>query len=81
MNQRDIIKLARQAGFNPTSYMGSNIELFEHFAELVKQQVLDEVSEIMGNVTKTYRGTKWGKAAECIEEDVCAAIIARHFGF
>jgi hypothetical protein len=35
MTRDDIIKMAREAGFNPVSYTGANLELFEHFAELV----------------------------------------------
>jgi len=31
----DIIKMAREAGFNPVSYTGANLELFERFAALV----------------------------------------------
>jgi hypothetical protein len=35
MDREDIIKLAREAGFNPVSYTGANLELFERFAALV----------------------------------------------
>ena len=35
MTRDDIIKMAREAGFNPVSYMGANLESFERFAELV----------------------------------------------
>ena len=35
MDRDDIIKRAREAGFNPVSYMGANLESFERFAELV----------------------------------------------
>jgi hypothetical protein len=35
MNRDDIIKMAREAGFNPVSYTGANLELFERFAALV----------------------------------------------
>ena len=35
MTRDDIIKMAREAGFNPVSYMGANLELFERFAALV----------------------------------------------
>ena len=35
MTRDDIIKMAKEAGFNPVSYTGANLELFEHFAELV----------------------------------------------
>ena len=35
MDKDDIIKMAREAGFNPVSYMGANLESFERFAALV----------------------------------------------
>ncbi len=35
MDRDDIIKMAREAGFNPVSYTGANLELFERFAALV----------------------------------------------
>ena len=35
MDRDDIIKMAREAGFNPVSYTGANLELFERFATLV----------------------------------------------
>ncbi len=35
MNREDIIRMAREAGFNPVSYMGANLESFERFAALV----------------------------------------------
>ncbi len=35
MARDDIIKMAREAGFNPVSYMGANLESFERFAALV----------------------------------------------
>jgi Tat protein secretion system quality control protein TatD with DNase activity len=35
MNREEIIRMAREAGFNPVSYMGANLESFERFAALV----------------------------------------------
>jgi hypothetical protein len=35
VDRDDIIKMAKQAGFNPVSYMGANLESFERFAALV----------------------------------------------
>jgi hypothetical protein len=37
MNER-IKLLAEQAGFNPYNYQGSNLALFEKFAELIVQE-------------------------------------------
>jgi hypothetical protein len=33
---KTVIEMAREAGLNPVNYMGSNLELFERFAELVR---------------------------------------------
>jgi len=35
MNREEIIRMAREAGFNPVSYTGANLKLFERFAALV----------------------------------------------
>jgi len=35
VDRDDIIKMAREAGFNPVSYTGANLESFERFAALV----------------------------------------------
>ena len=35
MTREDIVRMAREAGFNPVSYMGANLESFERFAALV----------------------------------------------
>jgi hypothetical protein len=35
MTREEIIRMAREAGFNPVSYTGANLELFERFAALV----------------------------------------------
>ena len=35
MTREEIIRMAREAGFNPVSYTGANLELFERFAAFV----------------------------------------------
>jgi hypothetical protein len=45
MTRDDIIKMAREAGFNPVSYMGANLESFERFAALVATAVAEPVQE------------------------------------
>jgi len=40
MTRDDIIKMAREAGFNPVSYTGANLELFERFAALVADSAI-----------------------------------------
>jgi hypothetical protein len=34
MKSEQIVELANKAGFNPISYMGSNLIIFKHFARL-----------------------------------------------
>lgn len=45
MTPDQIIELAKQAGFNPVAFMGSNAELFQRFAELVRNQTLEEAAK------------------------------------
>jgi len=51
MTRDDIIKMAREAGFNPVSYTGANLELFERFAALVAEHERKACIEII----ETYR--------------------------
>ncbi len=47
MDRDDIIKMAREAGFNPVSYTGANLELFERFAALVAAHEREACIEII----------------------------------
>lgn len=40
MNSRIVIKFAKDAGFNPCDFMGSNLELFEKYTELIVRQCI-----------------------------------------
>lgn len=44
LDRDDIIKMAREAGFNPVSYMGANLESFERFAALVAAAEREKVA-------------------------------------
>jgi hypothetical protein len=44
MNER-IRELAKQAGFNPYNYQGSNSALFEKFAELIVRECISALDE------------------------------------
>ena len=46
MTRDDIIKMAREAGFNPVSYMGANLESFERFAALVAAAEREACAEL-----------------------------------
>ena len=68
MDKDDIIKMAREAGFNPVSYMGANLESFERFAALVaahEREACAKVCEERQEVFEKYY-TK-GLAAMCAE--------------
>ena len=68
MTRDDIIKMAREAGFNPVSYTGANLELFERFAALVaahEREACAKVCEERQEVFQKYY-TK-GLAAMCAE--------------
>jgi hypothetical protein len=47
VDRDDIIKMAREAGFNPVSYTGANLELFERFAALVAAHEREACIEII----------------------------------
>ena len=47
MTREDIIRMAKEAGFNPVSYMGANLELFERFAALVAAHEREKVAAWM----------------------------------
>jgi len=46
MDREDIIRMAREAGFNPVSYMGANLESFERFAALVAAAEREECAKV-----------------------------------
>jgi Cdc6-like AAA superfamily ATPase len=59
MTRDDIIKMAREAGFNPVSYTDANLELFERFAALVaaekEKQIIDILERLQErNESHTY---------------------------
>ena len=47
MTRDDIIKMAKEAGFNPVSYTGANLELFERFAALVAAEKEKQIIDIL----------------------------------
>jgi hypothetical protein len=68
MTREDIIKMAREAGFNPVSYTGANFEPFKRFAALVaaaEREACAKVCEERQEVFQKYY-TK-GLAAMCAE--------------
>jgi hypothetical protein len=68
MTRDDIIKMAKEAGFNPVSYTGANLELFERFAALVaaaEREACAKACEERQEVFEKYY-TK-GLAAMCAE--------------
>jgi hypothetical protein len=71
--------MAREAGFNPVSYMGANLESFERFAELVaarEREACAKVCEGLGvhpALNVFNGGPEWYKHGK----DCAAAIRAR----
>lgn len=57
MNER-IRELAEHAGFNPVSYMGSNLILFEKFAELIVRECLYNMENCDGDLDFAIWKTK-----------------------
>ena len=47
MNREEIIRMAREAGFNPVSYMGANFEPFKRFAALVAAEKEKQIIDIL----------------------------------
>jgi hypothetical protein len=62
MTRDDIIKMAREAGFNPVSYTGANLELFERFAALVAARE----REACAKVCETFYNHEAKDCAEAI---------------
>ena len=50
MTREDIVRMAREAGFNPVSYTGANLELFERFAALVAAHEREACANLLLNV-------------------------------
>jgi Tat protein secretion system quality control protein TatD with DNase activity len=79
MNREDIIRMAREVGFNPVSYTGANLELFERFAALVaaaEREACAKVCEGLGvhpALNVFNGGPEWYKHGK----DCAAAIRAR----
>ena len=79
MTRDDIIKMAREAGFNPVSYMGANLESFERFAALVaaaEREACAKVCDVLGvhpALNVFNGGPEWYKHGK----DCAAAIRAR----
>jgi hypothetical protein len=66
MNER-IIEMAIEAGFNPVNCTGSNVPLFEKFAELIVQECAD------------YFGREGDRRFE-VDGNWIAKTIKQHFG-
>jgi hypothetical protein len=80
MNAR-IIEMAIEAGFNPVNCTGSNVLLFEKFAELIVQECINQVKEqylpVMEDVAM-MNDEHWKGYKHCGVDSVVA--IKEHFG-
>ena len=69
MTRDDIIKMAREAGFNPVTFMGAGFELFERFAALVAEAEAERISNQSQHIIKRAEA----RGAEA-EREACARI-------
>lgn len=95
MTRDDVVKLAREAGLNDYSIMGSNLEIMERFAALVAQQereacamVCDEwntaITDKLANAIRardnsTVRQSLTVAEAVSAERESCAKV-CEHYG-
>jgi hypothetical protein len=64
---KTVIEMAREAGLNPVNCMGSNLELFEHFADLVRAEAVAREREECARVCDDlHPGLATKRAAEII---------------
>jgi hypothetical protein len=77
----EIIRMAREAGFNPVKYMGSNLELFIRFAELVRAPLQERIQDLYRQLNEAERELdsqyKLGMEAE---REQCAKVCEDDFG-
>jgi hypothetical protein len=77
MTRDDIIKMAREAGFNPVSYMGANLESFERFAALVAAAEREACAELVVRGTDEPVQTKTLEILRKERERIATAIRVR----
>jgi hypothetical protein len=58
MTHDEIIQIARDAGFNPVSYMGGNLQMFKHFAELVAAREREACAKVCDERAKGWKDVK-----------------------
>lgn len=70
MTQDDIIKMAREAGFNPVTFMGAGFELFERFAALVAEAEREACAKVAEDYKEScYAGDlDWYLAKYIVDE-------------
>ncbi len=79
MTQDDIIRMAKEAGFNPVDYMGSNFDLFQRFFHLAQAAEADRIANESKHIIK--RAEQRGAALEREEcAKLCEAYVAPGIG-
>jgi hypothetical protein len=78
MNER-IRELAEQAGFNPYNYQGSNLSLFEKFAELIVRECVQTLQDNTPVLDENESLEDWNKGYIRAMLD-CEHHIQEHFG-
>jgi hypothetical protein len=67
MTKDDIIRMAREAGFNPVSFMGGNFELFKRYTALVA------ATERNRTWTQAH-WTEYERSIAAAEREACAKV-------
>jgi len=68
MTRDEVIRMAREAGFNPVTFMGAGFELFKRFAALV----------VEAERNRKWTQDHWTEYERCIaaaEREACVGII------
>ena len=70
MNKDDIIRMAREAGFNPGNYMGGNLQIFKRFAALVAAAERDACAKVAEDYKENcyYNDSEWYAANTIFNE-------------
>ena len=68
MTRDDIARMAREAGFNPVSFMGENFELFKRYTALVAAAERDRIADEARHIIKRAEARGAAAAIQAREE-------------
>lgn len=72
MNKDDIIRMAREAGFNPGNYMAGNLQIFKRFAAIVAAEKEKQMVDILERLQERSNGSHnyYGHAIRVIKGEI-----------